>query len=502
MNRRSIFHAIAVLSFVLLVLISGGLAVGQGADLLVNGGFEAPFVNQGGEPPRQVAQGWNAWHVPAAAGAPTFQNQQPEYLPAAPDTTRIHGGSNAQLVTSFFATFTGGVYQEVSGAQPGTDLQFSVYGYVWSSAFDDVNVSEMDGGVVVQVGIDPNGGTDPASTDIIWSAASQRYDQWSQYTVSAPAEANTVSVWVRASVSAPAKNNNVYLDDATLTTAGGAVSTATSTPIPAATATFTLPPAATATFTQAALPTATQPGGGATQEQLGTATNTVVFAPTFTPTSAGTEAPRPTVDPNVFLNTIVHVVQPGDSVSRLARLYGSTVDAIVTANDLNDNALIFVGQRLLIPVRLPPVVPATQAPSTQAPATATLSGGILPTAVPPSNATSYVIQPGDTLGSIARRFNTTVGTLAQLNGIVNPDRILWGQRLILPSAGNPPPTATPVAPPTATQVATTPATYVVQPGDSLYRISIQNNVPLSQLIQLNSISDPNLIYVGQTLVLR
>lgn len=497
---RSIARTIAVLSLVLIVLLmTGGLTAGQGDNLLTNPGFEDPFANQGGEPERQVATGWIAWHIPAAPGAPLFQNQQPGYLPTSPDTTRIRTDGNSQLITAFFATFTGGVYQEVSGVTPGDELQFSTYAYVWSSTFDDPAVSENDGGVVVQVGIDPNGGNDPTSDEIIWSPASQRYDEWFQYTVNATAEAPTVSVWIRAVVSAPTKNNNVYLDDASLTVVSASAPEATSTDVAPTEATEVAAPievtpdvgAPIEVTPDVAVPTEATTDTGisptATQEQLLSAATAV---PLSTPT------PIATVDPAVFQNTIVHVVQPGDSVYRIAQLYGSTVNAIISANGLNPNALIFVGQRLLVPVRLPPVEPVTSVPPT----------GVPPTATPttPAPQTTYVIQPGDTLSGIARRFNTTVGTLAQLNGIVNPDRILWGQRLILPTPADTPPTAVPPTPaqPTATPVSTTPATYVVQPGDTLFRISARYGVPLSQLIQLNAIRDPNLIFVGQTLVLR
>ncbi len=52
----------------------------------------------------------------------------------------------------------------------------------------------------------------------------------------------------------------------------------------------------------------------------------------------------------------------------------------------------------------------------------------------PETTVIYVVRRGDTLGSIARRFNTTISALMQLNGITNPDRIYVGQRLRVPSS--------------------------------------------------------------------
>jgi len=71
------------------------------------------------------------------------------------------------------------------------------------------------------------------------------------------------------------------------------------------------------------------------------------------------------------------------------------------------------------------------------------------TASPPAgpvaqSTTVYIVQPGDTLSSIARRFGTTVAAIVEANGIVNPDFIWVGQRLIIPVCGTPvPPTPSP-----------------------------------------------------------
>ena len=74
----------------------------------------------------------------------------------------------------------------------------------------------------------------------------------------------------------------------------------------------------------------------------------------------------------------------------------------------------------------------------------------------------YIVQPGDTLFSIARRFGTTVDVLVQLNHLSNPNLITPGQELLVPATAAPPtatPTATPADPtptPTATPADPTP----------------------------------------------
>ena len=59
----------------------------------------------------------------------------------------------------------------------------------------------------------------------------------------------------------------------------------------------------------------------------------------------------------------------------------------------------------------------------------------------------YIVQPGDTLSSIARRSGITVAAIVAANDIVNLDFIWVGQRLIIPLCGTPIPTLTPTPSP-------------------------------------------------------
>ncbi|RIK36451.1 MAG: hypothetical protein DCC55_27265 [Chloroflexi bacterium] len=74
---------------------------------------------------------------------------------------------------------------------------------------------------------------------------------------------------------------------------------------------------------------------------------------------------------------------------------------------------------------------------------------------------TYIVQPGDTLSSIARRFGTTVAVLVQLNGIQNPNLIRVGQQLLVPATTTTP-TATPTVTPTET-ITVTPTVTVTPP---------------------------------------
>ena len=145
-----------------------------------------------------------------------------------------------------------------------------------------------------------------------------------------------------------------------------------------------------------------------------------------------------------------YVVQAGDTLSGIAARFGTTVANLVSLNNISDPNLIYVGQVLII------------------------SGST-------SNYTSYTVQAGDSLSAIAARFGTTVAELVSLNNISNPNLIYVGQVLKIQLSGN------------------SSRTYTVQAGDTLSSIAARFGTTVANLVALNNISDPNLIYVGQVL---
>ncbi|GBD08061.1 Muramidase-2 [Candidatus Thermoflexus japonica] len=116
-----------------------------------------------------------------------------------------------------------------------------------------------------------------------------------------------------------------------------------------------------------------------------------------------------------------------------------------------------------------------------------------PTSTPPPSSPSgitHVVQPGETLFRIALRYGTTVEAIVQANNLINPDFIVPGQRLVIPTAGTP---------------AETPAggerIYIVQPGDNLFRIGLKFNMLWTAIAARNGITNPNAIYPGQRLII-
>lgn len=104
---------------------------------------------------------------------------------------------------------------------------------------------------------------------------------------------------------------------------------------------------------------------------------------------------------------------------------------------------------------------------------------------PAVGAATYEVASGDTLYSIAIRYGTTVASLAEKNGLADVNRIFVGQLLTIPVEATKPPT---------------PANYTVQSGDTLAAIAIRLGVSLTELVRVNSITNPDLIYVGTTLI--
>ncbi len=110
---------------------------------------------------------------------------------------------------------------------------------------------------------------------------------------------------------------------------------------------------------------------------------------------------------------MIYTVKQGDSLWKIARRFGVTVEALLEANVICNPNLIFVGQVLIIPT----------------------VGIDLPKA---GGGPYYVVLPGDTLFCLARQFNTSVSVLAEINQIDNPNLIYAGSELLIgPDVPNP-----------------------------------------------------------------
>jgi peptidoglycan-N-acetylglucosamine deacetylase len=165
----------------------------------------------------------------------------------------------------------------------------------------------------------------------------------------------------------------------------------------------------------------------------------------------------------ISTSTKTYVVQRGDTLWKIAQMFGVSINQLVNTNNIVNPSLIYVGQVLVIPIKPSPAPAPTPLPSN-----------------------TYVVQSGNTLWGISSRFGVKVLDLAALNNITNINLIYPGQILKIP--GN-------------TILPAPKNTYVVKSGDTLWRISINFGVAADAIARANNIHSPYIIYTGQVLVI-
>ncbi|MBB1079629.1 LysM peptidoglycan-binding domain-containing protein [Limosilactobacillus sp. STM2_1] len=187
-------------------------------------------------------------------------------------------------------------------------------------------------------------------------------------------------------------------------------------------------------------------------------------------------------------NTGYYTVKGGDTLSRIAGEFDTTVSKLASLNDIHNVNRIYVGQRLLVRQN------ASQQNTSTTPVKQTETKNN-------SNVNTYTVQRGDTLSGIAGKFSTTYTHLAQLNHITNPNLIRVGQVLTIRQSNqnNGVTSVKQNNAPTARQTNSSNGTYTVQQGDTLSGIAVRFNTTTTTLASANHITNPNLIRVGQQL---
>lgn len=153
-------------------------------------------------------------------------------------------------------------------------------------------------------------------------------------------------------------------------------------------------------------------------------------------------------------NTMEITIQWGDTLSDLAIQYHTTVAELVRLNDIQNPNLIYAGETLIVPSA------NEQTGQNQV----------------------YTVKRGDTLSEIAMKYGTTVQAIARDNNISNVNLIYPGQKLVIKDTcrydcGH--------------------RIYTVKPGDSLWTIARRYNTTIANIVRLNRIQNPRLIYPGQ-----
>lgn len=177
-----------------------------------------------------------------------------------------------------------------------------------------------------------------------------------------------------------------------------------------------------------------------------------------------------------------YTVQSGDTLSGIALKFSTTSSKLVQLNSISNPNLIYVGQRLLV----------NQSSNSNSSSSGQSSSTTTNTE---ASAASYTVKSGDTLSGIASQYNTTVNQIVSLNQLSNPNLIYVGQVLKLKNSQ----TTNSSSSSSSSTAATTVGTYTVKAGDTLSAIASRYSTSSSTLASLNSLSNPNLIYVGQVL---
>ena len=141
----------------------------------------------------------------------------------------------------------------------------------------------------------------------------------------------------------------------------------------------------------------------------------------------------------------IHVVEPGEALSRIAQLYGVDLRTLMRANDMTNADGIVTGQELVIPgpagdAATPEATPEASAEATRAATPAqepTAEPTDAPTAeptAPRANApTTHTVRPGETISEIAKQYGVQLDDVLRINGIANANLIRSGTELIIPA---------------------------------------------------------------------
>lgn len=367
MERRRIWAVLPLLA--LLASLTGFLWSGAGTayaqeptgpNLLRNGDFEEGGAGnawplQDNIPEVQVAPGWRAFWLdnpPSYAQVGAHCNGDPTCSWARPEfrnvlrieyPNRVHSGEQAQKYFTFGRQHEAGLFQQVSGIEPGTKLRFTAHMHTWSCTAEGgwnncptSPNSNRPAAMHTRVGIDPTGGTNPWAETVVWSGEFESYDTWTPFWVEATAEGDRVTVFTYSRADwtdAFARlNNDVYVDNASLVMVGEAEPTAPPPP-----------------------PTSEVP-----------------------PTPRATATPLPS-------GAVVHTVAAGDTLFGIAIQYGVDVDELrrLNAGSLGPNDMLQIGQEVVIsgePIEIPTPTPASteeapiENPTAEAPAGGDVGG--------------------------------------------------------------------------------------------------------------------------------
>lgn len=197
-----------------------------------------------------------------------------------------------------------------------------------------------------------------------------------------------------------------------------------------------------------------------------------------------------------------YTVRPGDTVWRIAMNHRVSPGEIMQLNGLKSDS-VNVGQTLKIP--------AKGAVQSSAPLTTSRTSKPKSTSTPPASTSkstttsggTHVIQKGETFSQIAQQLGVSQTALKQANPQVNPDVIIVGGKLNVPSGAQSPRAAATVSPAPESAVTTAAGStrHTVRPGDTLSSIAAAHGVSATAIQRSNTLSNPDRLSIGQVITI-
>ncbi len=480
-------------------------------NLLTNPGFEEGWYYWNLIPELSIPNGWDFWW--ADSGTALLDPQD-------------HSWARPEVVT-WLNTGFGDDFQQAWAWRDGTHTLkvFGAWRPIWFRLNQDVSGLTSGASYKFTVPIRPetvlswdpkvySGETNAGEYRLIARSGGQTFEtgwldatsvppgQWNllQLTFQLPSSSVSVEVEVRGRWGLV--NNAFYLDQLSLEQTGAVVAATaeptdtppTNTPVPTATIASSTSSSSGSSSSSSSSSSDSSSQTSSSQSSAPAPTNTPIpeVAPDPTNTPIPEVAPDPTNTPIPEVaqapasssTSAQYIVVQGDTLWRIARDHGVTMDAIATLNGITNYALVFTGTTLQIPVAgsTASSQSGTTTSSASTNSTTTTAAGSTTSSTNPSttndNASSYTVQRGDTLAIIGRKFGLSASVLATTNNLNNVNLIYVGQELTIPARSK---------------------FYTVRADDTLASIAAQFGVTMDVLVSANRLRNPNLIYRGQVL---